>query len=242
MTLGIASNSKIYTAVLMLKLQEENVLKLDDSIKKWLPTYKNINPNITIRQLLNHTSGITDPFTSAGLLDTVQKYPTKVYTPEEVLAYVGLPNNAPGVAMFYSNINYILAAMVAKSATGKQASLLMREKLLNPLNLDSTFFDIDETIPNIIAHRWYNGVDIYTTSRISLNTSGGAAGAIFTTVSELAQFYDALMSGRIINQKSLTEMKSYPTTRKYGLGTEMQPFLVMILGGMVALHLATKVD
>jgi D-alanyl-D-alanine carboxypeptidase len=57
MKLGLASNSKLFTAVVMLILAEKNVISLEDHLYKWLPNFKNIDPNVTIRQLLNHTSG-----------------------------------------------------------------------------------------------------------------------------------------------------------------------------------------
>src|SRR6185295_5138926 len=61
MEFGIASNTKVFVSAAMLILQENNILSLDDSLHTWLPTYPNINPDISIRQLLNHTSGVQDP-------------------------------------------------------------------------------------------------------------------------------------------------------------------------------------
>ena len=62
MRMGIGSNTKLFVSTIILKLAEDNILSLDDSISRWLPDYPNINPNIKIRQLLNHSSGISDPF------------------------------------------------------------------------------------------------------------------------------------------------------------------------------------
>jgi D-alanyl-D-alanine carboxypeptidase len=224
MIFGMASNSKLYTSVIMLKLQENNILDLDDPISNWLPPYPNVNPAITIRQLLNHTSGVSDPFFTTGLLDTVKAHPTQVYTPNDIIFdWLGAPAFAPGGGYQYSNVNYILAGMVAESATGYHISQLIRDSILTPLQLDSTFYDIEEPITGILAHRWEAGADLNDTSRISLNTAGGCAGAMFSTAAEMAQWYHALMNGEVINPVSLNEMTTFLAPGNYGLGILTQP-------------------
>jgi D-alanyl-D-alanine carboxypeptidase len=221
MIFGLASNSKLFTSVVMLKLQQSNVLSLDDSLSAWLPPYPNINPNITIRQLLNHTSGVSDPFFTTALLDTVKAHPTQVYTPDDIIFnWLGAPAFAPGGGYQYSNINYILAGMIAENATGFHISQLIRDSILTPLQMDSTFYDIEEPITGILAHRWEAGADLNDTSRISLNTAGGNSGCIFSTAAEMAQWYHALLSGQVINQSSLNEMTNFLMPGNYGLGIQ----------------------
>jgi len=159
MVFGIASNSKLFVSVALLKLAENNVLSLDDPLSQWLPSYPNVNPNITIRQLLNHTSGISDPIFVSPWMDTITNNPTRIFTPQEVLSWLGAPLFNAGTSYGYSNVNYILAGMVAESATGNHISQVIREEILNPLNLDSTFYDVKEVEVGIIPHRWFNGID-----------------------------------------------------------------------------------
>jgi len=223
MQFGIASNTKLFTAVAILKLAENNILQLDDSLKEWLPAFANIDSNITIRQLLSHRSGITDSFFTTTF-DSILLYPTRVYTPAEVVSYVGPPAFLPGAGYNYSNINYVLAGMIAQSASGISISQLIRDSILTPLQLDSTFFDIQEPVNGTLAHRWYNGADLHDTSRISLNTAGGAAGAIFSTSGEMAQWYQALFSGGVINSNSLDAMTTFLMPGNYGLGLLRYPF------------------
>lgn len=222
MRMGIASNSKLFVATVMLMLDEENVLSLDDQLNQWLPTYPNINPNITIRQLLNHTSGVSDPFFGPPWMDTIMANPTRVFTPTEVMGWVGAPLFAAGTSYGYSNTNYILAGMIAQSATGSHISQLIRNRILTPLNMDSTFYDVEEPVNGIIAHRWWNGVDYNDTSRVGLNTAAGCAGALFTTSREMVQWYNALFGGQLLNQTSFGEMTTYVATGnpayQYGLG------------------------
>src|SRR5947207_1053294 len=112
--------------------------------------------------------------------------------------------------------------MVAQSATGSTISQLIRDSILTPLNMDSTFYDVQEPATGTIAHRWWNNVDWNDTARTGLNTAGGCAGSIFSTSSEMAQWYAALFSGQIISPASLTELTNFVQTVNpnydYGLG------------------------
>lgn len=223
MRFGIASNSKLFTSVVLLKLAEDNIISLEDSLHNWLTiTNPNINPNVTIRQLLNHSSGISDPLFSAPWMDTIRAHPTRVFTPNEVLGWVGAPLFPAGASWGYSNINYILAGMVAQSATGYHISELIRDSILTPLQMDSTFYDVEEPVNGILAHRWWNTIDYSDTSRVGLNTAGGCAGSIFSTASEMVQWYHALFNGQILTPSSINELTTFiPTDNpayQYGLG------------------------
>lgn len=227
MEFGIASNSKLFVSAVMLKLAENNIISLNDTLHKWLPVYANIDPGITIKQLLNHTSGVADPFFVSPWMDTIIANPTRVFTAEEVMNWVGTPVFAKGTSWGYSNTNYVLAGMIAKMATGYHISKLIRDSILTPLNLDSTFYDVEEPVRGTLAHRWWNGgagavTDYDNVSRVGLNTSAGAAGAIFSTSSEMAQWYNALFSGQILKPSSLSLLKNFIATtspiQQYSLG------------------------
>ncbi|MFZ9388391.1 MAG: serine hydrolase [Chitinophagaceae bacterium] len=222
MRMGIASNSKLFVSAVMLKLAEKNIITLNDSLKKWLPAYPNVNPNITIRQLLNHSSGISDPIFISPWMDTINAHPTRVFTSNEVLSWLGAPYFQPGTGWGYSNVNYILAGMIAKNATGYSISRLIRDSILSPLNMDSSFYDVEEPENGTIAHRWWNSIDYHDTSRVGLNTAGGCAGALFSTASEMAQWYTALFNGRILNATSMNQLIQFiqtgSATYQYGLG------------------------
>lgn len=227
MVFGIASNTKLFVAAAMLKLQEENILSLNDSLHQWLPNFNNINPNITIRQLLNHTSGVQDPIFLAPWMDTIMLHPTRIFTPEEVLSWVGPPVFPAGTSWGYSNINYILAGMVAKSATGQHISQIIRTRIIEPLNLNHTFYDVEEEEIGIVPHRWFNSIDYNDTSRVGLNTAGGCAGALFSSSNDIVSWFNALMTGQVLNSNSFAQLTNFiPTTAgyNYGLGLENQVF------------------
>ncbi len=224
MKFGIASNTKLFVATVMLMLQEDGLVDLDDSVSSYLPNYPNVNPDISIRQLLNHTSGVSDPIFVSPWMDTIAANPTRVFTPNEVLGWLGAPVFAPGNGWNYSNVNYILAGMIAQNITGHHIAELIRDSILTPLNMDSTFYDVQEAETGIVSHRWYNSIDYNDTSRVGLNTAGGCAGSVFSTSSEMAQWYHALFSGQVINAASLTELTTFIGTGNpvydYALGLD----------------------
>lgn len=114
-------------------------------------------------------------------MDTIKAHPTRVFTPIEVLSWVGAPVFTAGTNWGYSNVNYILAGTAAKKATGLHISKIIRDSILTPLNIDSSFYDVEEASVGVIAHRWFNSIDYNDTSRIGLNSAGGAAGLLFST-------------------------------------------------------------
>ncbi len=224
MKLGIASNSKLFMAVAMLKLAEHNIINLNDSISKWIPTYTNVNPNITIRQLLNHTSGLSDPFFTTSLLDSIIAHPSHVYTPQDILAVLGPPVYSPGGGYNYSNLNYILAGMVVKSATGNEASVVIRDSVLTPLQLDSMFYDAEEPVIGTLAHRWHGTIDFHDTSRISLNTASGPAGALFSSSGDIVRWYNAIMNTSFLSPASFAALTTFALPGNYGLGLQRFTF------------------
>jgi len=218
MEFAIASNTKLFTAVLLLKLAENNKLRLSDSLHAFLPSYKNIDSNITIRQLLNHTSGLDDVTSVPGYPDSIMNNPRRVYTASELLTWTGTPTFAPGKGWEYCNTNYLLAGLIAEKVTGQSYGKLLRDSILNPLKLDSTFLDVHDSVLYTIAHPWQAGRDNAATPRISLNSAAGAAGAMYSTSSEMLQWYDALMSGKVINAQSIKEMTTFVEKERYGMG------------------------
>ena len=218
MQFGIGSNTKLFTGVLILKLAENNIINLDDSLHQHLPNFNNINPNITIRQLLNHTSGIADVNNVVGYTDSILTNPNRIFTPTEVMTWVGPPLFPAGTSWSYCNTNYILAGMIAESATGQSFGKLLRDSVLSPLQLDSIFLGLYDNILFPIAHPWQGGVDKYSTPRKSLHSVAWSSGAMYSTSGEMAQWYKALMNGQVLNQNSFNELTTFVGSGNYGIG------------------------
>jgi D-alanyl-D-alanine carboxypeptidase len=232
MEFGIASNTKLFTAVLMLKLAENNLIGLDDSLYHYLPPFTNIDSTITIRQLLNHTTGLDDVTSVPGYPDSMLNDPNRVFTASELMTWAGTPSFAPGGGWEYCNTNYLLAALIAESATGITYGQLLRDSILTPLQLDSTFLDVYDSVLYTIAHPWQAGFDNSVIPRTSVNSAAWSAGAMYSTASEMVQWYHALHNGQVLNPNSYQEMTTFVGSGSYGMGISE----ATILGRTVWLH------
>lgn len=215
---GIASNTKLFTGVLLLKLAENSIISLEDELHEYLPTFDHIDSTITIRQLLNHTSGLDDVTSVTGYPDSILSNPNRIFTAPELMTWIGPPLFPAGSNWGYCNTNYLLAGMIAEQATGKPFYQLLRDSILTPLQLDSTFLDVYETIPFTVAHPWQGGVNSNTIPRVALNSAAWTAGAMYSTAGEMAQWYNALLNGQFLNTSSLTEMTTFVGSGNYGIG------------------------
>jgi D-alanyl-D-alanine carboxypeptidase len=223
------SINKMYTAVTILKLAEEGVLSLDDPLHKWLPEYPQVDGDITIRQLLNHTGGIFDmvrhpDYWQAMLSDTAQ-----VWVPEDIITNFLLEPYFPkGTDWHYSTPGYILLRLIIKEATGSELSTVYRERLLKPLELDHTVLAGEEQLPENTAHGWFDvdGDGEYDDLPDFNSFNTGIGGAIYASASDLTRWSHALFSQRrLLNEASFEQMLTFhspnpgePLVSGYGLG------------------------
>ena len=234
MLFAIGSITKNVVATLVLQLAEEGALTLDDPVSKWLPSYPHIDPTITIRQLLNHTSGIYMFFESQGIWDELKADRTKVWTPEEVLDYVREPYFAPGDGYRYSNTNYLLLAMIIEEATGSSLSTEFRERFWQSLGMENTYLSQEEEIPDNQAHVYgdnFNNdgsnIDLTFLPRASHESITYGSSGLFMTAENLARWSHALFGGDILQPQSMEEMldvvefRPHANMRAYGLGVEV---------------------
>jgi D-alanyl-D-alanine carboxypeptidase len=235
MLFGIGSNTKNFMAALILQLAEEGKLSLEDQLNQYLPDYANINNTITIRQLLNHTSGVYNITEHPSFWDTIFANRFKVWTPEALLTqFVSQPYFPPGTGWHYSNTNYTLLGMIVEAVTASQVSTELRNRFWGPLGLARTFLDIEEPIPvtEVLAHRWYDFFgdgtpdDISWLPRISEFSAYWTAGAMFSTAEDVAKWSQALFRGHVLSRASLDQMLTFhsptpgePQMIGYGLGT-----------------------
>ncbi len=221
MYLGIGSNTKTFLSALTMKLAEMNVIKIDDSLHKWIEAFQFVDSTITIRQLLNHTSGIFSISEKPGYADSILANPNRHWTPEEILnSFLSTPYFPKGQSFRYSNTNYIILGMIIKSATGDQVSAKLHELILDPLGLDDTFLAVEEVVPDTIAHPWANGIDISATPRTSLLSAAWTAGAMYSNSENTSRWYQNLFGGQFLTQSSMSQMLNFTSQSgfAYGLG------------------------
>jgi D-alanyl-D-alanine carboxypeptidase len=193
----IGSITKTFVATLVLQLAAERRLSLNDSVQKWLPgviTGHGYHPaQITIRQLLQQTSGIQDYTSAPGFLTEANL--AKTWQPQQ-LVDIALRLGPPVHGWLYSDTNYILLGMIIQKVTGRSPVTEISRRILVPLGLHDTSFPLtSKQIPAPYAHGYYGSLD--ATNLVSPSIAW-TAGAMISTVDDVARFYRALLDGRLL--------------------------------------------
>lgn len=222
MVLGIGSNTKTVTATAMLMLRDDGMVGLDDPIGWYLPTIKHVDSAITIRQLLTHTSGLADYADQPSYPDSIRANPSRIWTTSELVTLIPPPDAQPGAAFNYCNTNYLLAGMIVERVAGMPLHHVVRNRMTQPLAIDTLRMFPDTAIAGELAHRWMGGMDFFSMPMESEWSGAWAAGAIIARAKDYAIWYDALFSGRLITLESLTEMTTVSPSSGYGLGITRQ--------------------
>ncbi|GHH33073.1 serine hydrolase domain-containing protein [Streptomyces candidus] len=236
----IGSLTKTFTATVLLQLEAEGKLRLDDHVDDWLPGVVHGNGHdggkITLRQLLQHTSGIhdytNDPqfqrqrFTTEFLERRYDSLPAR-HLVKTAMGHA--PAFAPGARWEYSNTNYVLAGMVVEKVTGRSYENEIERRILRPLWLRATSVPHDEARMPQPSSRAYSKLtgDPAATKKYDVTelnpTLAGAAGGMISSTADLNRFYRALLTGKLLPKQQLKEMKTTvaidqaPGVR-YGLG------------------------
>ncbi len=213
----IGSVTKTYTASVVLRLVSQAKLSLSDVVESYVPNVPN-GSTITLRMLLNHTSGLYNYTDDSTFLSQLQK----TWTPTELVQIAA--NHpvlfAPGTQWDYSNTNYVLAGMIAEQVGGKGIEELIRTELLTPNSLAHTFLDGEEPVDGSLAPGYLqNGNDATNAVNPSF---AWAAGAMVATPADTGSWIELLGGGAIHDASIQAELETpTPTTSSgvsYGLG------------------------
>ncbi len=216
----IASLTKTFTATLFLMLVDEKKLSLDDKLSKFFPEVKN-SGKITVRQLLNHTSGLYS-YTS---LDEFNKFvitePLKKWSTTDLLkiAADNKPDFDPGTSYRYSNTNYLLAGMIIEKLTGEKFADVLKKKICEPLGLKDTYYAVTPEIEGSHFHGYNDTVDV----SIFEPSGPNFAGAVVSTIGDLKIWAAAIAEGKLISKELQNERLKLVSEEKnlemgYGLG------------------------
>jgi D-alanyl-D-alanine carboxypeptidase len=198
----IASVAKAFSGAVALRLVARDRLRLGDSIGRLLPDLPAAWAAVTIRQLLNHTSGLPDYTKSAGFRAQFADHPRGFVSPRTILGWVaGDPLHfAPGEQYAYSNTDNIVIGLIAEKVSGKTYASLLRSFVFTPLGLGQTSFPTATALPRPFIHGYVvegsaAPVDVST----SLSPSGAwASGAIVSTPRDLNTFIRGYLGGRLV--------------------------------------------
>jgi D-alanyl-D-alanine carboxypeptidase len=216
----IGSITKSYTAAIILQLEAQGKLNINQSLGQWLAQYPKWK-NVTIKQLLNMTSGIPDYVSVPKLTEKMMQNIKRQWTDSEIvdIAY-SYPEKTTGYS--YSNTNYLILSMIIEKATHHSFTEEINSRLIEKNKLNHTYYYVKPYPQNLLdiqARGYYYGKTIgsikYGQDVTDTNMSlAGAAGAILATSDDIVRWVDLLFSGKIIaapQQKELTEMVSMKT-------------------------------
>ena len=224
-----ASIGKMPTAVLVMQLVEEGALTLDTRIAAILPpevladlfVVHDVDHagDVTVRQLLDHTSGIADYFegivtSGSGFLDLVLSDRDHLWLPHELLDFSRTRQRAvgsPGEMFHYSDTGYVLAGLVVEAMTAVPFHESLHDRIFTPLHMDDSYL-MYRSVPTgaaptgaapAIAPLWLDGVEASTFRSISCDWAGGG---IVSTLDDLLRFSVGLHDGTLLSASSLAEL------------------------------------
>jgi D-alanyl-D-alanine carboxypeptidase len=237
------STGKTFVSAVALQLVSEGKFQLDDLVSKhfsdaddkaWFSRLPNAE-SLTVRSLMNHTSGLPRYIFQEAFLEDLKTLPLKLRTPRESVSVLldAEPLHAVGAGWAYSDTNYMLLGMIIEKAAGKPFYDLARDRLLGPLKLDHTRPSAQAKLPGLtqgyIGDQNPFGLPQKTVKDGSYAMNPGfewCGGGFLTNVEDLAQWMLALHSGQVLDQKIYAELiqpvgfrDGQPAQAGYGLGT-----------------------
>lgn len=209
MLLYIGSNTKTFVGVLCTMMAAEGKLNLDDPIGNYLPTYTNLNPSITTRQLLKHQSGLSELFANDDLSIALDEEPNRIWGLDETLHYLLEPIAEPGTKAFYCSSNYIAAARIVEMISGKLIHELVEEYITTPLQLHHTYFTGFYEINEDFCHGYYGDTDIFGKQSIASTTAFCPSGTMASVPSDMVKFYNFLFNKNYLGKSGFNEFTSF---------------------------------
>ncbi|MFC5436399.1 serine hydrolase domain-containing protein [Rhodanobacter umsongensis] len=196
----LASVSKQFTAAAILLLAEDGRLKLDDSIRRWLPSLPATTAKVTLRQLLSHTGGLID------YEDLMPASTTEQLNDHDVLRLLSATQKsyfAPGTAYRYSNSGYVLLGLVVEQASGQGLPAFLQQRIFRPLHMDRTLLYVRGG-PEV-SHRAYGYSEqdgAWTRTDQSVTSATRGDGGIYSSIDDLAKWDAALYDDRLLSDAS----------------------------------------
>jgi len=228
----VASNTKTLTATLILQLVAQRKVDLADPVEKWLPGVVPGGQAITVKMLLNHTSGLDDFLLSSDFLPSLLGLEQRRWTPEQLLALT-TARSAPGEQWYYSNANYLALGLVLEKVTGQRLADLIERRITRPLGMRHTYLATDagwragpghvtgyepdaEHLAPVLPPGTPEGVGFagpernghVNTTDLDVSSWTGAAGGMISTAQDWDRFLTALMSGELLPPAQMKQMRT----------------------------------
>lgn len=221
----IGSITKTFVATLVLMLRAEGRLSLDDLVSAHLTGVPG-GDTMTLRSLLNHTSGLFNYTDSGGFQRAAGQDPSRVFTPQELIGFAAgqAPYFAPGTGFHYSNTNYIVAGLILEKVGDEPLERQLHRRILGPAGLSRTYLDGSEpALPGLVSGYLRHGHRLDDVTYAGSPSGAWAAGALVSTTDDVNRFLARLLAGGLLQPAELQEMTTwtrtnFPQAPGYGLG------------------------
>jgi D-alanyl-D-alanine carboxypeptidase len=221
----IGSVTKTFVSTVVLQLVGEGKLALDDTVEQVLPGKLRGGSGITVRQLLQQTSGLHDYLGDPKIFRPYLKGNLGfAWTTPKLLAVANAhkANSRPGATWEYSNTNYLVLGLIVEAVSGNSLATELKRRVFDRAGLRSTTFDTRPTIAGRHMHGYYRVGKTFTDFSDLSPSAAWAAGAIVATAEDVARFYRALLQGHLLRPDLLKAMQATVSmgspNEAYGLG------------------------
>jgi CubicO group peptidase (beta-lactamase class C family) len=231
---GLASGTKLFTALTVMSVVESGRLQLDAPVRRWLASdLPLVDDNVTVEQLLSHRSGIGD-YLDESLVDDINDFELPVpaqrlsSTEQYVPILDGHPQvSAPGAQFAYNNGGYVVLALVAERVAGRPFDMLVAERVCVPAALGATAFLRSDELTSSAAVGYLDAEGLRT-NVFHLPVLGSGDGGIYSTVADVTAMWRAFVGGRIVSSETVRQMlrpRRGATAHEldYGLGVWLHP-------------------
>ena len=203
-SLVIGSVTKTFVASVVLELAGEGRIDLSDRVATLLPEFEELSGEVTVAQLLDHTSGLADVFNDTTRIG-LEEDPARAWTAAEVLGTIHTPWYAPGKGWAYANTNYYLLGLIVERVTGNTLEVELERRILGPLDLGATVMLEPSDAAGPLAPAW--------------SSIFWASGAMVSSAADLARWGDALYGGGVLPDAARDAMLDF-NGHDYGFGVQ----------------------
>ncbi|MET7019943.1 serine hydrolase domain-containing protein [Bacillus mycoides] len=210
----IGSITKTVVAISILQLREKGKLNIEDNVNKYIPSFP-ADKNITLRNLLTHTSGLLDQ--GQGSVDAASRLKLVTWIGAQKLQFPA------GTGWKYTDYNYMVLAYIVEKISNKPLAEYVKENIFTPVEMNES--GMGATLPeDIFLAEGYTKKDneLIATPRLKMNWLYGC-GEMYTTVEDMKRLDEAIMDGKLISKQSLSDMFTVSPARKYGFSFYIYP-------------------
>ena len=224
----VASVTKQFTAMCILILHERGLLNVNDDVRKYIPDLINFPQSLTIKQMLNHVSGLREYYDLFNLAGRSNEDHYNQYETREIIARQTTLNFEPGTKFLYTNANYMLCATIVERVSGMTYAQFCKENIFDPLGMENTFIrdNARMIVPNKVSSYHDDGY-AYTNAILTFGLYGGTG--LHTTCRQLHKFLRQYMEPTLISRQTMENiMFDIPEINgkkgNYGCGVRINSF------------------